>query len=145
MSPAGLEWHPQQHSQIDILNNRSSVSHQFGQITPPDDDYKTFSNPSSFAHPSVQSSAAPMEQILSARSERARVAANSRHSKAKKARRDSVRKIEEADDEVGGSEDKRERYREKNRYVSRIHYRVEDDPWSKDTFLSETFANLLTH
>ncbi|EME47481.1 hypothetical protein DOTSEDRAFT_69427 [Dothistroma septosporum NZE10] len=103
-------------AQADIASRRStSVAHQFGQITPPDDNtLKPFALPPKALRVTPSSSAA-----ATAKSERARNAANQRHAKAKKARKDSARSVEspedEEDDEV---EDKRERYREKNRLAA---------------------------
>lgn len=102
--------------QTDIGHNHgNTVVHQFGQITPPDDDA---SKALALASYPMRSTPAP-SQAIHAKSERARAAANSRHAKAKKARKDSVRKVEDLDDgEEDGVEGKREKYREKNRLAA---------------------------
>lgn len=117
MSPnsAGLDWQPQ-HSQ--------TVAQHFGQITPitpREDDLKMLAHPTSSeyaqGYPTVQHSARPSDssgQALS-RTERARAAANSRHSKAKRARKDSFKIEEDVDGDNNEVEGKREKYREKNR------------------------------
>lgn len=115
MSPdsTGLDWQFQQ--------GQAVVNH-FGQITPPDDgDLKMLANPTSSMYPSAYPSArpaAPSGQILSAKSERARNAANQRHSKAKKARKDSFKVEEDGDIDTNEFEGKREKYREKNRLAA---------------------------
>lgn len=105
--------------QAEILAGRaSSVSHHYGQITPPNDN-----SPIEFVDGSRQLSlpGAGEAPPLSATSERARNAANQRHAKAKKARKGSARSrktdssIDEDGEEVGG---KREKYREKNRVAA---------------------------
>lgn len=104
---------PSQSLQSDIVNSRGgSVAHQYGQITPPDDSTPDFSKPQ------VVQSTDSSQSIPSAKSERARNAANQRHAKARKARKDSERSVESLEDDEGGTEDKRERYREKNRLAA---------------------------
>lgn len=112
---AGMDMHSQS-EQAQIANRRSnSVAHHYGQITPPDDN-----TPKGFAMPSKSVRAMPpASAAATAKSERARNAANQRHAKAKKARKDSGRTIEDpADEEDDEVEDKRERYREKNRLAA---------------------------
>ncbi|UJO14280.1 Transcription factor atf21 [Fulvia fulva] len=113
--PASMNMHPQS-KQGDIASRRStSVAHQHGQITPPDDN-----TPKGFALPSKPLRVVPPSSAAAvAKSERARNAANQRHAKAKKARKDSGRAVESPkDEEEDGFEDKRERYREKNRLAA---------------------------
>jgi hypothetical protein len=90
-----------------ITRDRNSVAHQFGQITPPDD-----SNPKHVP--------TPVEAGASTKSERARNAANQRHAKAKKARKDSTHSKSDGPDgvEFEETDGKRERYREKNRLAA---------------------------
>lgn len=103
-----------QSMQADIVNSRMSAAHQFGQVTPPDDDASK-----ALAAPSQPSQTAPVAQSMTAKSERARNAANQRHAKAKKARKESIRKVEDEENgEEDEVEDKRERYREKNRLAA---------------------------
>lgn len=126
-SPASTPWMQEQPrqdfhlqvSQAEILAGRaSSVSQQHGQITPPDDNSPTVSGNASHQPPQRVSGGAPP---MNAKSERARNAANQRHAKAKKARKDSVqsRKLDSPIDEEGEEVDgKREKYREKNRVAA---------------------------
>lgn len=103
-----------QSAQSAIANGRASVSQQYGQITPPDE-YSTSEDAGSAFNLTQP------EQAGNSKSERARNAANQRHAKAKKARKDSVRSKGEspADEDVRGSGvDKREKYREKNRLAA---------------------------
>ncbi|KAF7189991.1 Transcription factor atf21 [Pseudocercospora fuligena] len=122
LSPTSQNWPVAQsyegfstHSlQNDIVNGRpSSVVQQFGQITPPDDGTPKFSpvkqNTVTASQPTTNSTS---------KSERARNAANQRHAKAKKARKDSARDTKDAEDELGDVDDKKERYREKNRLAA---------------------------
>lgn len=115
MSPdsTGLDWQSQ--------HNEAVVTH-FGQITPPDDgDVKVLANTASSVYPSAYPSAhpaAPASKIFSAKSERARNAANQRHSKAKKARKDSFKVEEDGNVDTNEVEGKREKYREKNRLAA---------------------------
>lgn len=119
MSPDPTSWSNggvdlQLQSMQGIVNNRSSAAHHFGQITPPQDDMSK-----ALGAPSHTVRSMPPTQAMTAKSERARNAANQRHAKAKKARRDSVRKVESPEDgEEDETEDKRERYREKNRLAA---------------------------
>lgn len=123
-STAWLEEQSQRHvplhtMQAEVLAGRdSSVLHQYGQITPPNDDSPmAFEGKFHQQTRPVSTEAVP----LSATSERARNAANQRHAKAKKARKDSARSrktdssVDEDGDEVDG---KREKYREKNRVAA---------------------------
>ena len=105
--------------QAEILAGRtSSASYQYGQVTPPNDNSPVDFGESSEQRNVPDSAEAPR---LSATSERARNAANQRHAKAKKARKDSARSrksdspIDEDGEEVDG---KREKYREKNRVAA---------------------------
>lgn len=100
--------------QSEILEGRpSSVSQQFGQITPPDD-----TPPKDFP------AASNGEPVLSAKSERARNAANQRHAKAKRAKKEGAKGSkaqsanEDEDDGEGEVDGKREKYREKNRLAA---------------------------
>lgn len=104
-------------AQAQILESRgSSVNERYGQITPPDevDDR---------ARSQRTTKSEQVKEMAMSKSERARNAANSRHAK-KKARKDSraATKEEEDDDvemgEDGDVEDKREKYREKNRVAA---------------------------
>lgn len=101
--------------QEDILRGRNgSATHRFGQITPPNDTPKA----SASANQTPASTAPPDVSGSIAKSERARNAANQRHAKAKKARKDSVRKAETPEGDEEEVDDKREKYREKNRLAA---------------------------
>ncbi|CAK3810725.1 hypothetical protein DOTSEDRAFT_69427 [Lecanosticta acicola] len=123
VSPDSPSWHAgsstmdmrPQSMQEDIVNSRgASVAHHYGQVTPPDD-----STPKAFSSmPTQHQPTPPAQSIPNAKSERARNAANQRHAKAKKARKDSGRSAGTPDDEGDEVEDKRERYREKNRVAA---------------------------
>jgi hypothetical protein len=91
------------------VTRRGDSIAQFGQITPPDD--------TSSAEPTgrQESSDAGQKSSTQAKSERARNAANSRHSKAKKAKKDS---FSGRLDSPSDGDDKREKYREKNRLAA---------------------------
>ncbi|KAF2161342.1 hypothetical protein M409DRAFT_59331 [Zasmidium cellare ATCC 36951] len=111
-APMSPSLHPP-YTQADIIANGRGIGVSFGQITPPEEDFKVQDVP---PPPSLST---PATQTLSAKSERARNAANQRHSKAKKARKDSVRKAEDPDEvEQDQAEDKRELYRQKNRIAA---------------------------
>jgi len=82
----------------------TTVQHQYGQITPPDDTIDGMVS---------------AERAKTDKSERARNAANQRHAKSKKARKDSrASQPSPVSDDVDGDEDKKERYREKNRLAA---------------------------
>ncbi|KAM3423121.1 hypothetical protein BST61_g577 [Cercospora zeina] len=108
--------------QSEFLNGRaSSVSQHFGQITPPDDKPpKDF--PAASRRPAEPTT--NTEPPLSAKSERARNAANQRHAKAKRAKKESAKGTksqsgnEDDRDEDGEVDGKREKYREKNRLAA---------------------------
>lgn len=123
VAPDSPSWqNPQPHLQMpshslqgDIVGSRGgSVAQHYGQITPPDDTTPDFSKPQ------IAQSTESAQSIPNAKSERARNAANQRHAKARKARKDSGRSAEtpDDDDDDDGVEDKRERYREKNRLAA---------------------------
>ncbi len=103
-------------AQSDIVNNRSNVSQQFGQITPPDDNTASVFQNQSAAKAPQQS----QEEITKLnRAQRARNAANKRHSKTKK-RKDSP--MNEAKAEEGEEDDQSTAttvQREKNRIAAR--------------------------
>lgn len=108
--------HPSQSMLVDIANKRGmSVSHQYGQITPPND-----VTPKEATGTGTRpfKPAALDEGRQSAKSERARNAANQRHAKAKKARKDIAQEPVSPEDEDDDADDKRERYREKNRLAA---------------------------
>ncbi|KAK5122048.1 hypothetical protein LTR85_004294 [Meristemomyces frigidus] len=99
-----------------VQKRNTSVAEQFGQITPPEDSPQVKTST-----PSEAGQAAPTTKMD--KSQRARNAANQRHAKSKKARearKDS--KDTKEDEEFEGSgddvEDKREKYREKNRLAA---------------------------
>lgn len=105
-----------QSMQSEILDGRaSSVAQQFGQITPPDD-----------TPPKEFPAASNGEPPLSAKSERARNAANQRHAKAKRAKKEGAKgtkaqganEDDDDDDGEGEVDGKREKYREKNRLAA---------------------------
>lgn len=106
-----------QSTQSQIAKDRG-VSHQFGQVTPPEDNASE-----DFARSnSVESKAAPKRAKVSSsvdKSERARNAANHRHSRSKqKLRKDSALDAESGGSEDGDVEERKEKYREKNRLAA---------------------------
>ena len=110
--------------QANIVNSRSdSVTHQFGQITPPDDDGTVKELKSMPRQPTsyLPSTRGVHSQVsFTAKSERARNAANQRHAKAKKAKKEQTSHVETPSDEDGDGDmdHKREKYREKNRLAA---------------------------
>lgn len=97
-------------------NQRSANTRErLGQITPPDDDL-------SAKYPDDEEEAEQARTTSASKSQRARNAANSRHAK-KKARKDSGTTVKSDDNEMetgdkGDVEEKREKYREKNRVAA---------------------------
>jgi len=111
----------------------TTVAQQFGQITPLDDDIVTrgmldvaLDQESQLSVMSVEDAVAPCSETpsskagMSSRSERARNAANHRHSKSKPVKRESLSAGDEVSepDENGQTDHKREKYREKNRVAA---------------------------
>lgn len=86
-----------------VAERPATVQQRYGQITPPDDIFDDMVS---------------AERAKSDKSERARNAANQRHAKSKKARKDC--RINQPSPVSGddGHEDKKERYREKNRLAA---------------------------
>lgn len=104
-------------AQGDIVRRRDQVVEQFGQITPPDEDTSSFGAPSP-ADPSESKRKAQEDIAKKNRTQRARNAANTRHSKSKVARRDSM---QEADSDMGegkGQGKSTNVQREKNRLAA---------------------------
>jgi hypothetical protein len=100
-----------------IVQNRRTTNQQFGQITPPDDSMNEFGESKNASAEAVVLEAA--ERAKSDKSERARNAANQRHAKAKRMRKDSEGSIPiDSDDGEGETGDKKEKYREKNRLAA---------------------------
>lgn len=120
LNPFSLSAHnlPQaQAFQNGIVQKRGdSVAQQFGQITPPDDIVPTVPTGRKLSASSQGLSTPKMDK-----SQRARNAAIQRHAKSKKLREAALRK-DSADPDAEGSdddvEDKREKYREKNRVAA---------------------------
>lgn len=107
-------------AQSNIVSQRDQVTERFGQVTPPDDDAPD----SPFDAPSKESSKSKrkmQEEDLAkqSRTQRARNAANKRHSKSKPARRDSTHDVESDVDEVDNGDGKSTNVqREKNRLAA---------------------------
>ncbi|KAM0722581.1 hypothetical protein Q7P37_002022 [Cladosporium fusiforme] len=108
---------PDANAMQQIVQNRRSVKQQFGQITPPDDTISEFTAPKQTSAEAAVAQAA--ERARHDKSERARNAANQRHAKTKKMRKDSQGSNPvDSEDEEGGTGDKKEKYREKNRLAA---------------------------
>lgn len=108
---------PEPNSMQQIVQNRSRVHQQFGQITPPDDSVNEFGEPKPTTAEAVVTEAAA--RAKTDKSERARNAANQRHAKTKKMRKDSEgSNALDSDDLEGEGGDKKEKYREKNRLAA---------------------------
>lgn len=120
-------------TQAQISKPSPTVAEQFGHITPPDDDISSrgglgFTINKAFRGPvaSVESPVVPCPVLLpnkasiSSRSERARNAANHRHSRSKPLKRESVSTVDGGSEpeENGEPDHKREKYREKNRVAA---------------------------
>lgn len=103
------------------MQQRRTVNHHFGQITPPDD---TIGEGPSGKDATVATADSPgieaSERAENKRYKRARNAANQRHAKTKAMRKDSqASNTADSDDlEREGGGDKKERYREKNRLAA---------------------------
>ncbi|KAI7638330.1 hypothetical protein KC343_g147 [Hortaea werneckii] len=102
--------------QSGITQQRSNVAQHFGQITPPDDSTE-FETPNSRPRLLMLDDVA----LKMNKSQRARNAANKRRAKSKKARENALRK--DSGQDVAGdgeedAEDKREKYRQKNRLAA---------------------------
>ncbi|KAI6914312.1 hypothetical protein KC318_g2167 [Hortaea werneckii] len=99
-----------------ITQQRSNVAQHFGQITPPNNSTK--SKTSISKRKSLMSDDVALKMN---KSQRARIAANKRHAKSKKAREDVLHKDSGQDvagNDEGDAEDKREKYREKIRLAA---------------------------
>jgi len=100
-----------------IVQSRRSAKQQFGQITPPDDSVNGFTDSKNASAESAVVDAA--ERAKTDKSERARNAANQRHAKTKRMRKDSEGSdLVDRDEEYGEGGDKKEKYREKNRLAA---------------------------
>jgi hypothetical protein len=100
-------------AQSQIIQSRAaSVTQQYGQITPPNDDTSSEFTKDLTSQRILREN----EQARTEKSERARNAAVQRHAKAKKERKDSQQSSStQSDDDV---DDKKEKYREKNRLAA---------------------------
>jgi hypothetical protein len=100
-----------------IVQSRRTTNQQFGQITPPDDSINEFGESKNAIAEAVVMDAA--ERAKADKSERTRNAANQRHAKAKKMRKESEGSIpvdiHDAEGDVGH---KKEKYREKNKLAA---------------------------
>ena len=105
-------------AQGQIVRSRDQVVEQFGQITPPDDDTNSIGAPSPAN--SAASKRKVQEDIAKKnRAQRARNAANTRHSKFQAARRDSMHEGEsDAGDDTKGQTKSTIVQREKNRLAA---------------------------
>jgi hypothetical protein len=100
-----------------IVQSRRTTNQQFGQITPPDDSNNEFGESKNAIAEAVVMDAA--ERAKADKSERARNAANQRHAKAKKMRKDSEGSIPvDIHDAEGNVDHKKEKYREKNKLAA---------------------------
>lgn len=107
---------PNMNDMHQIVQDRRSVTQQFGQITPPNDAVGQFAPRPTPAETAVTEAA---EKASRDKSERARNAANQRHAKTKKMGKDSQpRNPEDSKDEEKENSDKKENYRKKNRLAA---------------------------
>lgn len=121
---AGTIHMPNSHQHTVVQGRPKSVAARWGQITPPDDS-NTSPMSGSKRKDSGQGGLAaetPTKPKLD-NSERARIAANSRHARAKKARQPAKAETQDApsetsDEDDNAGDDKREKYREKNRVAA---------------------------
>jgi hypothetical protein len=103
-----------------IVSSRDQVVEQFGQITPPEED-KSDSVADSLSRDASESKRKREEEDIAKqnRTQRARNAANKRHSKSKTARRDSTNDVEsDGTDSVKGQSKSTNVQREKNRLAA---------------------------
>jgi hypothetical protein len=103
-----------------IVNSRDQVVEQFGQITPPDED-KSDSTTDSLSRGASEFKRKHEDEDIAKqnRTERARNAANKRHSKSKTDRRDSTHDVEsDGTDSVKGQGKSTNVQREKNRLAA---------------------------
>lgn len=118
---ASRQTQPVQKSALsNIVSSRGQVVEQFGQITPPEED-KSDSFADSLSKDASESKRKHEEEDIAKqnRTQRARNAANKRHSKSKTARRDSTNDVEsDGTDSVKGQGKSTNVQREKNRLAA---------------------------
>ena len=107
-------------AQKDIVNRRGDrVSEKFGQITPPEESKQQSATAQSANEPLEDQTSQEDGIAKQKRTERARNAANKRHSKSKASRKDSIQNEEEDADEGGNDRNKSTSLqREKNRVAA---------------------------
>jgi hypothetical protein len=111
-------WSAPKSAQGEIVRSRIQVEEQFGQITPPDDDTNSFGAPSPM-NPAESKRKVQEDIAKKNRTQRARNAANTRHSKSKAARRDSTHEGEsDVGEDAKGQNKSTNMQREKNRLAA---------------------------